>query len=83
MADIELDIVTIELQSHITSTLNEPGCLVFQVEKDPDNKNRFNVYEEYTDSAAFKAHQNRTLDSTWWKVTTNVERHFEITGLDD
>ena len=78
VSDADLSAVLAELPSHVDNTLQESGCLIFKVARDPDSINRFNVYEEFVDQAAFKAHQARVLDSDWARVTKHAERHYEI-----
>jgi quinol monooxygenase YgiN len=34
----------------------EPGCLVYQVNRDADDPRVFLLYEEYADEAAYRAH---------------------------
>ena len=34
----------------------EPGCLQFDAHRDPDDPNRFFLFERYADQAAFDAH---------------------------
>lgn len=75
-ADIEA--VKKELVTHKTLTLNEPGCITFEVEQCKDDLYRFNVYEEFIDRASFEAHQARVKESTWGKVSVNVKRHYEV-----
>lgn len=70
------------LKTHIELTRAEPGCLVFDVMQDGDDQCRFDVYEEFVDKAAFETHQQRIADSDWGQVTHNVERHYEVTGLE-
>ena len=43
----------------------EPGILVYQAHRDPENPNVFFFYEQYTDAGAYQAH----LDSE------HVEQH--------
>ena len=78
--DADLSSVKEELDNHIKLTREENGCLVFNVTQDSDNKNRFNVYEEFTDRASFANHQNRAGKSRWALVTKNVQRHYKIEG---
>jgi len=77
--DKELTTIEKGLTKHIELTLQEPGCLVFQVTPDPIKKNQFNVYEEFTDLRAFNAHQERVKQSHWGQITKNVQRHYQIT----
>ena len=80
--DSDLDAVLRALPNHIALTKNEPGCLVFEVIQDSNNPNRFTVYEEFKNQSAFDFHQNRSRNSDWWKVTTNVTRHYQIEKTD-
>ncbi len=66
------------LPQHKELSLQETGCLVFDVEQDKNQPNRINVYEEYTDKEAFEFHRNRMKESEWGKVTVNIERHIQI-----
>lgn len=67
------------LSVHIELTRKEEGCLVFCVSRDNSSENRFNVYEEFVNRAAFEAHQWRVKNSHWGQVTKSVERHYQIT----
>ncbi|MBF3238318.1 antibiotic biosynthesis monooxygenase [Aeromonas veronii] len=77
----ELAIVKSELDAHIRLTRAEKDCLIFEVTQDPLNLCRFDVYEEFTEQAAFQAHQARVKSSRWGKITVNVERHYTVTGI--
>lgn len=74
----DLASVQLELPTHIELTRQEAGCLVFQVTQDSENKNVFNVYEEFIDRDAFEAHQERVKESCWGQVAANVERHYQV-----
>ena len=74
----DLAVVKEELTNHRNLTHNESGCLVFDVTQSEINPNRFDVYEEFVNKAAFESHQKRVKDSYWGEVTVNVERHYEI-----
>lgn len=76
--DSDMGQVQAELPNHIELTRKESGCLVFNVLQDEEHRNKFNVYEEFRDQAAFDNHQARAGRSKWAKVTTNVARHYEI-----
>ena len=80
--DIALSSVEAELPTHIELTLQEEGCLVFQVTQDLENNNVFNVYEEFIDRDAFEAHKKRVKESRWGKVTVNVERYYQVSEED-
>jgi len=74
----DLPAVKQALISHKELTRNEPGCLVFNVMPSEINLNRFDVYEEFINKAAFEQHQARVKGSAWAKATVNVQRHYEI-----
>ncbi|MBU1296835.1 putative quinol monooxygenase [Marinomonas polaris] len=75
----DLDAVLAELPNHIALTHQEAGCITFTVTRDSTNPQRFSVYEEFTDKAAFEKHQARVKASHWGEVTKNVERFYTIT----
>ncbi len=79
VSESELEIVKKELINHIKLSKEENGCLAFEVSQDKYNKNRFNVYEEFTNQKTFEAHQVRVRNSKWGLVTINVTRHYQIT----
>ncbi|WP_368506790.1 putative quinol monooxygenase [Colwellia sp. 1_MG-2023] len=74
----DLEAVKAELKTHKKLTLAEDGCLIFEVEPDDNNLNKFNVYEEFINQSAFDNHQARAKSSKWGEVTQNVERHYQI-----
>ncbi|EOX4259815.1 TPA: putative quinol monooxygenase [Vibrio cholerae] len=74
----DLELVKNELVNHKRLTLEEVGCITFSVTENSENPLRFDVYEEFTDKAAFEHHQKRVKASNWGKVTVNVERYYEI-----
>lgn len=74
--DSTLSAVVEELPNHIALTLQESGCLVFKVSQSSDDKNRFDVYEEFRSESAFQHHQERVRDSRWGKVSQSATRHF-------
>jgi quinol monooxygenase YgiN len=74
----KLELVKNELVNHKRLTLEEPGCITFNVTENSEDPLRFDVYEEFTDRAAFEHHQKRVKASHWGKVTAKVERHYEI-----
>ncbi|WP_421848019.1 putative quinol monooxygenase [Marinomonas sp.] len=75
----DLDAVLTELPNHIALTHQEEGCITFTMTRDSTNPQRFDVYEEFTDKAAFEKHQTRVKASHWGKVTKNVERFYTVT----
>ena len=74
----DLEAVKTALLTHIKLTKNESGNLVFKVTQDDRNLNKFHVYEEFINQAAFKFHQKRVKQSDWGNVTKNVERHYQV-----
>lgn len=76
--DTELTLIKNELITHRKLTEQEVGCLIFEVTQDSTNVNTFNVYEEFVDQQAFDSHQTRVKKSNWGRVTTNVQRHYQI-----
>ncbi|MEM7118280.1 MAG: putative quinol monooxygenase [Chloroflexota bacterium] len=74
----DLAAVEKELVNHIRLTRQEEGCLIFKVTQDPNQPQRFDVYEEFVNQDAFDKHQQRVKSSYWGKVAANVARHYEI-----
>ncbi len=68
-----------ELPRHIELTLNEKGCLAFNITQDDVNENVYHVYEEFTDRVSFERHQERVAGSQWGKLSKGVKRHYQIT----
>ncbi len=77
-SDEDLSVIEAELSKHIELTRQEKGCLVFEVLQDQNNRNRFNVYEEFIDKESFEAHQVRVKSSKWGIVSGNLEKHYHI-----
>lgn len=67
-----------ELKNHIKLTLEEPGCIIFEVTQSESDPCRFDVYEEFIDKASFEMHQERIKKSRWGKVSINAERHYKL-----
>ena len=78
MPEHDLEVVVSELPNHIELTRKEAGCISFYVCQSDSDPHRFNVNEEFESRAAFEQHQARVKTSRWGKVTSNVERHYEI-----
>lgn len=74
------DLITVKtaLLTHIKLTQCEPGNLVFKVDQDKSNLNKFHVYEAFINQAAFEFHQKRIKQSDWGNVTKNVDRHYQV-----
>lgn len=81
--DKDMPAIVNELDRHIALTRQEVGCLMFDVEQDAKNKNKFHVKEEFINREAFEYHQKRVAASNWGKVSVNVERHYQICEVDD
>jgi len=71
--------VQVALPTHIALTRAEEGCLSFEVVPCPQVPHRFLVSEVFVDQLAFDAHQRRTKDSRWAKVTEGIPREYSIT----
>jgi quinol monooxygenase YgiN len=70
--------VRAHLPEHIRLTRAEPGCLRFEVT--PLDPLTWQVAEEFTDRAAFDAHQARTAGSEWFRQTRGIRRDFALRG---
>ncbi|WP_018014553.1 putative quinol monooxygenase [Teredinibacter turnerae] len=77
----DLALVLRELAVHIALTRQEEGCLKFEVSEVEGEPCRYSVYEEFSNKSAFEFHQRRVAESTWGKVTRNVVRNYEISGV--
>ncbi|MEM8498054.1 MAG: putative quinol monooxygenase [Pseudomonadota bacterium] len=80
--EADLDTVAAGLIEHIQLTRAEDGCLVFEISQDQKNPLRFNVYEEFESQASFQKHQERVRASTWGSITRNVQRQYQIEGIE-
>ncbi len=78
VVDEDLKTIKLELANHIKLTREEKGCLVFNVEQDEENNNRFNVYEEFLNYEAFEEHQKRVKRSCWGTVTKYAQRNYKV-----
>ncbi len=52
----ELDAVLEALRPLTATSREEPGCLLYQAHRDPENDNVIFLYEQYEDEAAYLAH---------------------------
>lgn len=80
--DAQLTAIQKALISHIRLTREEPGCLCFDVEQAVDDKNKFNVYEEFIDATAFNTHQARAASSPWGSISKGLVRDYQVTGIE-
>ena len=52
----ELDTVLAALRPLVEASRAEPGCLLYQAHRSPDDPNVIFLYEQYVDQAAYQAH---------------------------
>jgi quinol monooxygenase YgiN len=52
----ELDAVLAALRPLVEASRAEPGCLLYQAHRSPDDPNVIFHYEQYADQAAYQAH---------------------------
>ncbi|KPP91089.1 MAG: hypothetical protein HLUCCA08_14215 [Rhodobacteraceae bacterium HLUCCA08] len=71
--------VAAALPEHLRLTRAEPGCLRFDIGRDPACPIRFEVDEAFRDRAAFDAHQTRAAGSDWARITAGCTRVYSIT----
>jgi autoinducer 2-degrading protein len=45
------------LADHVAATRSEPGCITFLANRSRDEPDRYVLYEQYEDEAAFEAHR--------------------------
>jgi quinol monooxygenase YgiN len=82
VADDDLDAINKALPAHIVNTRAEDGCLLFNVTQDVNQKNRFNVHEEFKNKESFLNHQDRVKHSEWGNVSANLEKHYHINQIE-
>lgn len=73
----EVDHVLALLPEHIRLSRAEPGCLQFDLWQDEVRPTEFHVTEVFRDARAFEAHQDRTRNSDWFRVTGHMARDFK------
>ena len=78
-----LDAIRAALPEHIRLTRAEPGCLRFDVIESSSTPGRFAVSEEFTDPAAFRAHQARAAAAHWGRISAGLSRSYKIAGLEE
>ncbi|MEF9874204.1 MULTISPECIES: antibiotic biosynthesis monooxygenase [unclassified Glutamicibacter] len=76
----EAELVEKLLPEHIRLTKAENGCISFSVTQTGDPW-VWLVHEEFEDSAAFQAHQQRAAKSEWGQATSGLQRIYKIKGL--
>ena len=52
----ELDAVLAALRPLTEASRQEPGCLMYQPHRDPENPDVIFLYEQYADESAYEAH---------------------------
>ena len=70
------------LPEHIALTHAEEGCISFEVVPSEQIKHRLMVAEVFQDRASFDAHQTRTKASSWFEITADIPREYEITEVE-
>ena len=65
------------LPAHVALTRAEAGCLRFEVTPEADGLT-WRVFEQFTDQAAFDAHQARAGASDWAAGTAGIARDYQI-----
>jgi quinol monooxygenase YgiN len=53
----EGDVIAGTLAKHVAATRTEPGCVQFVAYRSSDDPDRFMLYEQYVDDAAFDSHR--------------------------
>ncbi len=77
----QMDLIRTALETHISLTRAEPGCISFDVTDRADIPGRFDVAEEFTDPQAFTAHQARVKASDWGRISAGIPRDYVIKGM--
>jgi quinol monooxygenase YgiN len=72
----ELEKIKNKLNEHVENTLNEEGCLEFEVTQDNKDECIFHVFEKFLDIDAFNIHLARTKVSDWGAASKNVQRFY-------
>jgi (4S)-4-hydroxy-5-phosphonooxypentane-2,3-dione isomerase len=54
--EAEFDAVLAALGPLVEASRAEPGCVVYQAHRSPDDPNVIFLYEQYVDEAAYRAH---------------------------
>lgn len=70
---VEMLTVLENLRDHVEESRAEPGCLQFDLWQTEDLL-IFALAERFADPAAYRAHQSRTRESRWGKLTAGIER---------
>lgn len=76
----EAAVVRQHLRIHLSLTVDEPGCLLFDV-RQTDDPLVWQVEERFLDAAAFETHQRRVAASEWGRATKGIERRYVVEGI--
>ena len=68
-----------DLQEHVMLTLQEPGCLHFDVSPDASDAELYHVNELFVDQAAFDQHQTNGKARAWGKSSAGLTRKYSTT----
>ncbi len=79
--EVQASRVRAALPDHIRLTRAEAGGISFEVTQ-TDDPLVWQVDEEFTDPAAFKAHQTRAAASDWARETAGIPRDYTLQGLE-
>ncbi|WP_199285714.1 antibiotic biosynthesis monooxygenase [Hellea balneolensis] len=79
----DLKSVKLALPAHIRLSQQEPDCTSFHIFQDQDLPTRFHVFETFSNSAAFRRHQDRMKNSEWATISKNAQRHYDVIGLEN
>lgn len=74
--------VGIALETHISLTRAEAGCIRFEVTPCDTLAGRYLFSELFMDRTAFDAHQARAKAADWGKITQGIPRRYEIVEID-
>ena len=76
--EADADALAPAVDEHVRLTPAEPGCLSFDIRRDPDDPRAFRVDEAFRDRAAFEAHQARMRETDWPARAKDVTRDLEV-----
>lgn len=79
----DLKSIKLALPTHIRLSQQEPDCTSFHIFQDEDLPTRFHVFETFSNSAAFRRHQDRVKNSEWAIISKNAKRYYDIIGLEN
>ena len=76
--EADADALAPAVDEHVRLTRAEPGCLSFDIRRDPDDRCAFRVDEAFHDRAAFEAHQARMAATDWPDLSRDAARDLTI-----